>query len=158
VPLKAIAASVVSASRDPKLAPFGASTLDVDLYPHKHLARIMGGLLADGGNQFPNYEHAQGSSDLRRLLAQRLVRLSPDLDPDQVINYQRPGVWQLSAHELHPAPRRPPGQCPGASRPHNRPPRRGRCTSIDGRGIKVNEAKPKPPRDNRGGGGGYLTR
>jgi len=29
-------------------------------------------------------------------------------------------------------------------------------TSLDGREIKVNEAKPKaPPRDNRGGGGGY---
>jgi cold-inducible RNA-binding protein len=28
-------------------------------------------------------------------------------------------------------------------------------TSIDGREIKVNEAKPKAPRDNRGGGGGY---
>ena len=26
--------------------------------------------------------------------------------------------------------------------------------SIDGREIKVNEAKPKAPRDNRGGGGG----
>jgi len=28
-------------------------------------------------------------------------------------------------------------------------------TSLDGREIKVNEAKPKAPRDNRGGGGGY---
>ena len=28
-------------------------------------------------------------------------------------------------------------------------------TSIDGREIKVSEAKPKAPRDNRGGGGGY---
>lgn len=28
-------------------------------------------------------------------------------------------------------------------------------TSLDGRQIKVNEAKPKAPRDNRGGGGGY---
>jgi RNA recognition motif-containing protein len=27
-------------------------------------------------------------------------------------------------------------------------------TSMDGREIKVNEAKPKAPRDNRGGGGG----
>ena len=27
-------------------------------------------------------------------------------------------------------------------------------TSIDGREIKVNEAKPKAPRDNRGGGSG----
>ena len=27
-------------------------------------------------------------------------------------------------------------------------------TSIDGREIKVNEAKPKAPRDSRGGGGG----
>jgi RNA recognition motif-containing protein len=28
-------------------------------------------------------------------------------------------------------------------------------TSIDGREIKVNEAKPKAPRKDRGGGGGY---
>jgi RNA recognition motif-containing protein len=28
-------------------------------------------------------------------------------------------------------------------------------TSIDGREIKVSEAKPKAPRDNRSGGGGY---
>ena len=28
-------------------------------------------------------------------------------------------------------------------------------TDLDGRTIKVNEAKPKAPRDNRGGGGGY---
>jgi RNA recognition motif-containing protein len=28
-------------------------------------------------------------------------------------------------------------------------------TSLQGRDIKVNEAKPKAPRDNRGGGGGY---
>lgn len=27
-------------------------------------------------------------------------------------------------------------------------------TSLDGREIKVNEARPKAPRDNRGGGGG----
>ncbi|MAF83288.1 MAG: RNA-binding protein [Gammaproteobacteria bacterium] len=27
-------------------------------------------------------------------------------------------------------------------------------TSLDGREIKVNEAKPRAPRDNRGGGGG----
>jgi RNA recognition motif-containing protein len=27
-------------------------------------------------------------------------------------------------------------------------------TSLDGREIKVNEAKPNAPRDNRGGGGG----
>jgi cold-inducible RNA-binding protein len=27
--------------------------------------------------------------------------------------------------------------------------------SIDGRDIKVNEAKPQAPRDNRGGGGGF---
>jgi len=27
--------------------------------------------------------------------------------------------------------------------------------SLDGREIKVNEAMPKAPRDNRGGGGGY---
>ncbi|MEA3412858.1 MAG: RNA-binding protein [Pseudomonadota bacterium] len=27
-------------------------------------------------------------------------------------------------------------------------------TNLDGRDIKVNEAKPKAPRDNRGGGGG----
>ena len=28
-------------------------------------------------------------------------------------------------------------------------------SSLDDREIKVNEAKPKAPRDNRGGGGGY---
>lgn len=28
-------------------------------------------------------------------------------------------------------------------------------TSMDGRQITVNEARPKAPRDNRGGGGGY---
>jgi len=27
-------------------------------------------------------------------------------------------------------------------------------TNLDGRDLKVNEAKPKAPRDNRGGGGG----
>ena len=31
-------------------------------------------------------------------------------------------------------------------------------TSLDGREIKVNEAKPKAPRDNRGGGGGRSDR
>jgi len=31
-------------------------------------------------------------------------------------------------------------------------------TSIDGREIKVNEAKPKAPRRDRGGGGGYGGR
>lgn len=31
-------------------------------------------------------------------------------------------------------------------------------TDLDGRTIKVNEAKPKAPRDNRGGGGGYGSR
>jgi DNA-binding transcriptional MocR family regulator len=85
VHISAILSDVVNASLNPNLVPLGASTLSLDLFPYKHLKRILGGISPMRMKRLIQYPPAEGDPELRRRIAMRLLGIAPHVRPDDVV-------------------------------------------------------------------------
>jgi DNA-binding transcriptional MocR family regulator len=85
VRLSSITNDVLASSLDPTLVPLGCSTLAVELFPHKHLSRIIKGIPPSTMKRLFLYAPAEGDAELRRQLATRLVGMIPRIRPEDLI-------------------------------------------------------------------------
>ena len=85
VHISAILSDVVNASLNPNLVPLGASTLSLDLFPYKHLKRILGGISPVRMKRLIQYSPAEGDSELRHKIAMRLLGMAPQVRTEDVI-------------------------------------------------------------------------
>lgn len=85
VTMTGITKEVMDASLDPDLIPLGASTLSPELFPHKHLGRIIKSFSMDNIQSSLKYSHPLGNPLLRRLLANRMVGLIPAITDQDLI-------------------------------------------------------------------------
>jgi DNA-binding transcriptional MocR family regulator len=85
VRLSSITNDVLASSLDPSLVPLGCSTLSVELFPHKHLGRIIKGIRPAKMKQLFLYAPAEGDEELRRQLVRRLVGMIPGIGPENLV-------------------------------------------------------------------------
>lgn len=85
VHISAILSDVVNASLNPNLVPLGASTLSLDLFPYKHLKRILGGVSPVRMRRLVQYLPTEGDPELRRKIALRLLGIAPQVRTEDVI-------------------------------------------------------------------------
>jgi len=65
--------SILAAMNDPKILPFGSSSIAADLLPFKAIARILKSLSADEIKDQLRYSLTEGKAELRRQLVQRML-------------------------------------------------------------------------------------
>ncbi len=85
VELSLIVNAVIAAINDPKMLPFGSSSVSPELMPVKHLLRIAKSVSVKEMKTLINYPLTEGNPELRRQIALRTFGISGGVSADDVV-------------------------------------------------------------------------
>jgi DNA-binding transcriptional MocR family regulator len=85
VKLSSITNAVLESSLNPDLVPLGCSTMSIELFPHKHLSRIIKGIPPSTMKRLFLYSPAEGDAELKRQIVTRLMGMIPGIRPEDLI-------------------------------------------------------------------------
>jgi DNA-binding transcriptional MocR family regulator len=85
VELFSIVNAVIAAINDPRMTPFGSSSVSSELMPVKHLLRIAKGISVKEMKTLINYPLTEGNPELRRQIALRTFGIPDGITADDIV-------------------------------------------------------------------------